>query len=197
LSDELASNPYNASVYTRQCWTGPLTVWALGRFWVERASRLNTVVLLHFSNIAAHNPIMFFGKAGRDSELMQPSLPPEVLFSDPTALDEITLAFLYTSTMWVVKMSLPPQDFPVGVSAGMSNDASGQEDGGQSLRKLDHDDRLWNSLNLGRASKRLYEAIHRPYYTFCLCSSLALLPYARYALRLRHLFLATPITQAI
>jgi hypothetical protein len=76
---------------------------------------------------------MFLGKAGRHSELMQPSLSSEMLFSDPTAFDEITLAFLYSSTMGVVKVSLSPQDLPVGVSTGMSDDTSGQEDGDQEL----------------------------------------------------------------
>jgi hypothetical protein len=76
---------------------------------------------------------MFLGKAGRDSELMQPSLSSEVLFSDPTAFNEIALAFLYSSAMAVVKMSLSPQDLPVGVSTGMSDNTSGQEDGDQKL----------------------------------------------------------------
>lgn len=85
-----------------------LTVWSFCGLRIKRTRCFSTVVLLNLGRIAAYNLVMFFCKASRNSELMQPSLTPQVLFPDPSALYEITLTFLYAPAVWVIKMGLPP-----------------------------------------------------------------------------------------
>lgn len=83
---------------------------------------------------------MFLCESSGNPKLMEPSLTPLVLFPDPSAFDKIPLAGLNATAVGVVEMGLPPQDFLVGVSAGMCDDAGCQKDGGKSLRKLNHVD---------------------------------------------------------
>lgn len=116
-----------------------LTVWSLSCFRVERAGSLDAIVLLRLSRITTDN-LMLLCESSRNPQLVKPSFTPQVLLPDPSALDKIALAFLYTSTVGVVKMGLPPEDLSVGVASGMCDDASSQKDSGQSLRELDHSD---------------------------------------------------------
>jgi hypothetical protein len=116
-----------------------LTVWSFANLWVKCTGGLCTIVLLRLGRITTNN-LMFLCEASCYSELVEPVLASQVLFSNPSTLNKIALAFLDAPAIRVVKMSLPPQDLPVGVPTWMCDDTSGQEDGGQSLRNLDHDD---------------------------------------------------------
>lgn len=114
-----------------------LTVWSLSGLWVKRAGSFGAVVLFHFSRVTTDDLILFC-KSSCNPELMKPSLTPQVLLPDPSALDKIALAFLDASAVGVVKMGLSPENLSIDVPAGMCNDTSSQKNGGQSLRDLDH-----------------------------------------------------------
>jgi hypothetical protein len=118
-----------------------LTVRPFSSLRIESARCLNTIVFLDFGNIAT-NDLMLLRKTSRHSKLMKSCLSPQVLLPDPPALNEITPAFLDVSASRMVKMGLSPQDLSVDVAAGMRNDAGSQKEGGQSLREVDHGDRL-------------------------------------------------------
>jgi hypothetical protein len=100
-----------------------LTVGSLGGLGIEGAGCFGTIVLLSLSRITAYN-LMLFGEAGRNSELMKPGLTPHMLFSDPSTLYKITLAFLYTPAIGMVKMGLPSENLSVDVATGVCNNTS-------------------------------------------------------------------------
>jgi hypothetical protein len=100
-----------------------LTVGSLSGLRIEGAGCLDTIILLGLSRITAYN-FMLFSKSSCNPELMKPGLAPHVLFSDPSTLYKITLAFLYASPIGVVKMGLSPEDLSVDVATGVCNDTS-------------------------------------------------------------------------
>ena len=135
------SSPVTPRSCEQACFIGCdslLTVRAFSSLRVERACCLSTVAFFNFSNVAA-DEFMFLCETSCDPKLVKPGLTSLVLLTNPSGLDEISLACLNTSTVRVIQMSLSPQNLPVGVAARMRDNTRSQKDGGKGLCELNHD----------------------------------------------------------
>lgn len=138
LSNQFTDDPCRPLVDVAVVVLGKLTVWPFRSFRVESTCCLDTIVLLDLSRITA-NQLMLFGKSCGNTQLMKASFTSLVLLANPATFNKIAFAFLYASSVRVIKMRLSPQDLLVDVAARMRDHSSGQDNGCDGVRKLDHD----------------------------------------------------------